>query len=161
MLTAHRLRKLLSYDPTTGIFCWRLHRRHLKVGNIAGTRTREGYRVIGVDRKLYTASRLAWLYMTGKWPKFQIDYINRDRSDTRWANLREVTPAQKRANSRTTSKLGTKGVWMTTGGRYAARIKVAGKITYLGSFDTIKKASEAYTKAAKKSFGNLRRYETG
>jgi hypothetical protein len=59
-----------------------------------------------------------------------------------------------------TSKRGTKGVWMTTGGRYAARIKVAGKITYVGSFDTIKKASEAYAKVAKKSFGNLR-YERG
>jgi hypothetical protein len=95
--------------------------------------------------------------MTGKWPTFQIGYINSDRSDTRWANLREVTPAQKRANARTTSKLGVKGVWMTTGGRYAARIKAFGEITYLGSFDTIEKASKAYEKAAKKSFGNFAR----
>lgn len=158
MLTARRLRKLLSYDPSTGTFRWRVHRRGVKVGSVAGsTRGCEGYRLIGVDRKLYTASRLAWLYMTAEWPKFQIEYINNNRSDTRWGNLREVTPAQKRANARTTSKLGVKGVWMTTGGRYAARIKAAGKITYLGSFDTIAEASEAYAKAAKKSFGKFAR----
>ena len=33
---------------------------------------------IGVTEKLYQASRLAWLYMTGKWPNLQIDYINRN-----------------------------------------------------------------------------------
>jgi hypothetical protein len=95
--------------------------------------------------------------MTGKWPKLQIDYINRNRCDTRWANLQQVTPAQKRASARTTSKLGVKGVWMIPGGKYAARIKAAGKITYLGSFDTIKEASAAYAKAAKKAFGKFAR----
>ena len=157
MLTAHRLRKLLSYNPTTGIFRWRVHRVPVKAGRIAGTRSPEGYRVIGVDRKLYQASRLAWVYMTGKWPKFEISFINRHKSDTRWANLWEVTPAQRRANARTTNKLGTKGVWMTTGGRYAVRIKVRGKITYLGSFNTIKEARKVYQKAAKQSSGKFAR----
>jgi hypothetical protein len=29
--------------------------------------------------------------MTGKWPKLEINFINRNTSDTRWANLREMT----------------------------------------------------------------------
>ncbi|MGB7619022.1 MAG: HNH endonuclease signature motif containing protein [Pseudolabrys sp.] len=155
MLTANRLRKLLSYDPATGKFRWRIG---VRAGRLAGNiRGREGYYQIGVDRKLYQASRLAWLYMTGKWPNLQIDYINRNRSDTRWANLQLVTPAQKRASARTTSKLGVKGVWITPGGKYAARIKVAGKITYLGSFDTTKEAGAAYAKAAKRAYGKFAR----
>jgi hypothetical protein len=40
--------------------------------------------VIWVDGKIYRATRLAWLYMTGKWPKLEIGYINRKTSDTRW-----------------------------------------------------------------------------
>ena len=94
---------------------------------------------------------------TGKWPKLQIDYVNRNGSDTCWANLRLVTPAQKRVNAHTTSKLGVKGVWITPGGKYAARIKVAGKITYLGSFDTTKEAGAAYAKAAKRAYGKFAR----
>jgi hypothetical protein len=43
------------------------------------------------------ASRLAWLHMTGKWPNSEISYINGKPSDTRWANLREVTSSQNRS----------------------------------------------------------------
>jgi len=35
------------------------------------------------------ASRVAWLYMTGAWPA-EVRHINRDGSDDRWANLREL-----------------------------------------------------------------------
>jgi HNH endonuclease len=35
--------------------------------------------------------------MTGKWPNSEINYINGKPSDTRWANLREVTSSQNRS----------------------------------------------------------------
>ena len=110
-----------------------------------------------VDGKHYRANRLAWLYMTGKWPKLEIGYINRNISDTRWANLRAMTPSQRGATSRRRNKHGVRGIWITKSGKYVARIKVAGKTKYLGSFDTIEKASVAYTRAAKDSFGQFAR----
>ena len=54
------------------------------------------------------------------------------------------------------NKLGVRGVWITKSGKYVAHIKVAGKKKYLGLFDTIEKASVAYTRAAKDAFAHLR-----
>ncbi|MGC1680705.1 MAG: HNH endonuclease, partial [Pseudolabrys sp.] len=88
-LSANRLRKVLSYDPGTGKFRWRVTSGSRAVaGSIAGTRGSRGHHQIRIDGKLYQASRLAWLYMTGKWPKLEIDYINHKTSDARWTNLR-------------------------------------------------------------------------
>src|SRR5262249_23249265 len=111
MLTAHRLRKVLNYNPATGQFRWRvtISSRAL-AGSVAGTRGRRGHIQIRIDGKLYQSSRLAWLYKTGRWPKLEIDFINRNRSDTRWANLREVTPSQIRRKTRRHRKLGARGV---------------------------------------------------
>ena len=153
-LSATRLRKLLKYVPATGVFRWRVH-KGCNVGTVAGSiHPPKGYREISIDRKIYRANRLAWLYMTGKWPKLEIGYINHNTSDTRWANLRAMTPSQRGATSRTRNKLGVRGVWITKSGKYVARIKVAGKKKYLGLFDTIEKASLAYTRAAKQPSGH-------
>ena len=66
MLTATRLRKVLSYAPTTGIFRWKVSAStRAPVGTIAGTKNGRGYRQIRIDGRPYSASRLAWLYMTG------------------------------------------------------------------------------------------------
>jgi hypothetical protein len=111
MLTAHRLRKLLRYNPATGIFRWTVTISSRAIaGSVAGTRGRRGHYQIRIDGKLYQSSRLAWLYMTGKWPKLEINFINRNTSDARWANLREMTPSQIRTNARKRSKLGIRGV---------------------------------------------------
>jgi hypothetical protein len=158
MLTAKRLRKLLSYDPATGVFHWRMRRGGVMAGSVAGCTGGRGRYQICVDWDLHQASRLAWLYMTGKWPKLEIAFINRKTSDTRWANLRQVTPSQRRAKGRTSNKHGVKGVCTTSDGKkYVARIKVAGKRTYLGSFDNLNEASAAYFKAAKDAFGPFAR----
>jgi len=126
MLTAARLREVLSYDPATGLFRWRATRDGVKAGSFAG-RTRGRYNQICVHRKFYQASHLAWLYMTDKWPKREINYINGNRFDTRWGNLREITPSQRRAIAPTRNKLGVKGVWITKNGKYVARISVNAK----------------------------------
>ena len=157
-LSAKRLRKLLNYAPATGVFRWRVRRGRNNVGTVAGCiHPPKGYRVICIDGKIYRANRLAWLYMTGKWPKLEIGYINHKTSDARWANLRAMTPSQRGAATRTRNKLGVRGISITRSGKYVARIKVAGKKKYLGLFDTIEKASVAYTRAAKDAFGQFAR----
>ena len=97
MLTPKRLRKVLSYAPTTGIFRWKVSASsRAPVGSIAGAKNGRGYHQIRIGGRPYSASRLAWLYMTGKWPNSEISYINGKPSDTRWANLREATSSPNR-----------------------------------------------------------------
>ena len=155
-LSATRLREVLSYDPATGIFRWRSRKGVVK-GKVAGSVRGRGPIIIRIDRKLYRANRLAWLYMTGKCPKLEIGYIHRNTSDTRWANLWAMTPSQRGASTRRRNKLGVRGVWITKSGKYVAYIRVAGKKRHLGVFDTIEKASVAYTRAAKDTFGQFAR----
>ena len=157
MLTVDRLRKLLTYDPRTGVFRWKVARRNRIEGDIAGTRPGEHPRQIRVDGQLYQSGRLAWLYMKGVWPMHEINCINGDRSDIRWSNLREITRTQRRASVPAQSRLGVKGVWVTKNGSYAAEIKVANQKRYLGCFDTLEEASAAYAKAAKNAFGQFAR----
>ena len=149
MLTAKRLRQVLTYNPETGIFRWRKATRgRVMPGNVAGALHSSMHRQIRVDGRLYQSGRLAWLYMKGRWPKHEINCINGDRLDIRWANLREITRAQGMSLCPPRGKLGVKGVWGKQG-KYVAQIRVSGQKRYLGTFDTLKEASAAYSKAAK------------
>ena len=124
-----------------------------KCGKLAGGSDNTGFRYIRIAGRLYSASRLAWLYVTGKRPKHIIICNNGDRSDLRWTNLRETTFSQRRAFTPARSKLGVKGVWITRGGKYVAEIRIARRKRYLGCFDTLEQANAAYAKAAKGAFG--------
>jgi hypothetical protein len=95
--------------------------------------------------------------MTGKWPTPEIDYINGNRSDTRWANLREATRSQNSVWRHTRNKLGVKGVWVEKNGAYVAQIRSGGKLKYLGTFDTVSQAAAAYAQAAREAFGEFAR----
>jgi hypothetical protein len=86
-----RLRELLNYAPSTGIFTWNVSRGRATAGAQAGSEDYSGYVLIRVDKILYKAHRLAVLYMTGKWPECQVDHINGVEGDNRWSNLRECT----------------------------------------------------------------------
>lgn len=92
------LKEILNYNPETGIFTWKSRRPRIRVGQIAGSKNNERYVNIKIDGILYKAHRLAWLYMTGEWPKDQIDHINGIRDDNRFCNLREVTNASNQWN---------------------------------------------------------------
>lgn len=54
----------------------------------AGYINSEGYRVINIDGTEYFAHDLAFLYMTGDFPKGEVEHINRKRDDDRWCNLK-------------------------------------------------------------------------
>ena len=91
-LTQKRLKELLHYDPSTGIFTWLVAlSKKVKIGDIAGHIDSKGYRHIGVDCDVYRASRLAWLYMEGYFPEHEVDHEDRVRHNDRWKNLRHLT----------------------------------------------------------------------
>lgn len=151
-LTAWRLRELLHYDPLTGVFTWvkdagRWGR--IKAGSVAGHQNSRGYMQIRVDERMYKAHRLAWLYMTGKWPEHQIDHISGVRHENAWCNLREATNSQNQQNvrkARSDNKCGLLGVSRDRD-RWKAQIKIDGSNKSLGTFDTPEQAHAAYLEA--------------
>lgn len=86
-VTADRLRKLLSYDPETGVFRWKETRGSIRSGARAGCDGGSQGRIIRVDKRLYSAARLAWLYMTGEWPPNEIYRNNGEVDDDCWCNF--------------------------------------------------------------------------
>ena len=146
-LTAARLREVMDYDPSTGIFTRRVARGPFRAGQRAGTMSKKGYVSICIDGKIYKAHRLAILYVTGKWPNGDVDHRNRQKSDNREENLREATRQQNTQNLdvRVNNTSGCPGVgWHKAAGKWAARIGVANRRIHLGVFDTIEAAASAY-----------------
>lgn len=157
-LTQERLKKLLRYDPETGIFtrahidttCPNLSARWL--GKSAGGVSHNGYVMVHVAGVRTQAHRLAWLYMTGLWPALDIDHINGVRTDNRWANLREVTRQANLQNQRKASKNNVCGLLGVSPkrGKFQARIMVDRKQRRLGVFDTPEEAHAAYLAAKRR-----------
>lgn len=155
MIDADELRRRLSYDRETGVFIWRLDVGRARAGMIAGADAHNGYRHICIQRHMYMAHRLAWLYVYGKWPEGEIDHANGIKSDNRIANLREATRSQNMSNKRgVRSSSGFRGVfWHKKAKRWQAHIRVNGTRINLGLFDNAQEASAVYTAAAEKYFG--------
>jgi HNH endonuclease len=89
MLTASRLRDVLAFEKSTGLFRWRERTSNrINVGDVAGSRRSDGFRKIVVDGRSYLSNRLAFLAVTGRWPERAVTHRNGIRSDTRWRNIR-------------------------------------------------------------------------
>lgn len=154
MLTQERLMEVLRYDPEIGVFTWVCSPQpKVKTGDVAGYVTTVGYRRIEIDYKLYYASRLAWLYVEGYFPEYEMDHINRIRSDDRWCNLRHVS-RQCNLRNRNISKNNTSGVtgvfWNKHDKRWVAKIEITEKLIYLGAFKSKLDAAKARWEAEKK-----------
>ena len=146
-LTQSQLKLLLDYDVETGVFRWKTRaRNNISVGGIAGFKNAEGYIKIKIQRKTYSAHRLAWFYMLGVWPEKLIDHINGVRSDNSWKNIRQSTDAlnaQNRRRAARTNKLGILGV-TKVGKKYSAHIWIDGRQISLGTYDNPDLAHSVY-----------------
>lgn len=100
-LTQSELKKILYYNSETGIFTWKINKgSRAKIEDKLTYKTCYGYIAVNLNGYLYQVSRLAWLYMTGSFPKGQIDHINGIRDDNRFKNLRDVNAKENRKNMR-------------------------------------------------------------
>lgn len=152
-LTHKRLLSLLKYDHETGHWEWYKPKPPLMIKK-AGSYGPKGYYQVKVDSVSYRAHRLAWFYMTGEWPKHQIDHINRIRDDNRWVNLRDVTPQQNSRNSHVKIGVsGHRGVRVHLKKFTAGIYDKDGTTIYLGIFDKKEQAAEAWLRAYKQLFG--------
>ncbi len=159
-LTQKRLQELVRYDADTGVFYAITNRHTVLAGKVLGNVNGNGYVQICIDRKMWPAHRLAWLYVHGEMPSCTVDHINGGKTDNRLVNLRLATVAQNRANTgpNKNSTHGVKGVTFHHRERkWSARYVVNGKRTCLGYFDTVEQAGAAYQAAHEKLHGEFSR----
>lgn len=152
-VTQARLREVLRYNPRTGAFTRRITIGRYKAGDAAGTDMGH-YLKIMIDGERYASHRLAWLYVYGRWPKRDLDHINRNKKDNRIANLREATPSQNVAwvPMRRDNTSGIRGVcFHKASQKWGAQI--GGK--WLGVFSTKRAAAAACRAEHIKQFGDF------
>ena len=168
VLSQKDLKRLLSYDPLTGVFTW-LHRpddgtrvtrwhntryARKRAGSIDGN----GYRGIVIFGVQHYEHRLAVVYMTGAFPDDEVDHADGDRASNIWSNLRLATHAQNQKNQKTpiNNTTGHKGVYKNRR-KWASEIWCDGAKIRLGVFATVEEAAAARTVAETKYFGEFRR----
>ena len=166
------IKERINYDPKTGQLTWKERDASLnchkwfnenKAGKPCGNITvskKDGYiyhRInmnCGGEKLHLNAARTAWLLMTGDWPKHTIDHINRDSTDHRWENLRDVTQSVNNQNKGryACNKGNYKGVYLRRG-KYQAAFCHNYVIYRLGHYDTPEEAAKAYDAKAYEILG--------
>jgi hypothetical protein len=132
---------VLAYDPETGLLIWKVNRGPAKVGDIAGCEFTDNagkkYRVLKLRQKMQYAHRIAYVLMTGNWPKGQVDHIDGNGLNNKWDNLRDVTHSENSKNTRkqTRNKSGCTGViWDKVNSKWFVYIRVNGVMRNLGRY---------------------------
>lgn len=129
VISQSELRKWLSYEPTTGVWTWLKSRPNGRpvAGTVAGCYTR-GRLVIRLNRVGHYAARLAWVYMTGAQPSGDVDHIDRDPSNERWSNLRDVTRSQNCMNKavQANNSTGYRNIHVSKSGKFVVQVQNMG-----------------------------------
>lgn len=136
LLNQEKLKELVHYDPETGLLTRKTRFGTRQIGDVMGKNWCVGYVRVSLLCERYSAHRLAFLYMEGRWPK-SIDHINHIRTDNRWINLREVDQAENTKNIKLSSrnKSGVTGIsWDRRCKKWFACLRTGGKTKYLGVF---------------------------
>lgn len=159
-LTQSLLKELVYYSPETGTFVWAKSRPGCRKGDACGYMSVHGYHEIGIRGRRWRANRLAWLYMTGEMPpdNIDVDHINLNKTDDRWSNLRLATRSQNMANTRLDRRntSGASGVtWDKARQKWRAQLRVNGRKTNLGRFDSRDEAIAKVETAARAQWGEF------
>lgn len=155
------IRRLLSYNPVSGLFRWNFTRSRTLAGTIAGTKKKGGWINISVNKKTHQAHRLAFVMMTGAFPAFEVDHKDCNPANNKWNNLRPATSAQNNWNSRIRkdNSTGVKGVsFIKRFNKYRATLKANGKLVFSRYCDTITEAASAVSKARSLHHGEYARH---
>jgi len=146
--------RIINFANTT-IKCFRDGRIHtmFKVTNQHGKKgewierkvkpNTEGYIQIKLGKKSYQSHRLIMMAFVGESDK-EVDHINRIKTDNRFENLRYVTPSENNWNRDYVDN--AKGYSLFRN-KWRSRIRINGKLKYLGGFDNEQDARQAYLDA--------------
>jgi hypothetical protein len=157
----NRLNELLSYDPATGIFRWKIDRRGgARAGAIAGSKTVHGVHRLNLDGVSYYAHRIAWKMMTGQSVPDQIDHKNCNPAYNVWENLRAAKSDQNSMN-RSLGKANTSGakgvVWHKQAKKWQAQVGAGKASRYIGLFSDFDEAAQAAEVARRDLHGEFAR----
>lgn len=148
------VRESLKYNPDTGNFTSALH-AGVKVRGFIGD---NGYLRISFNKKTFFVHRLAWFWVHGKWPEFDIDHINGNPSDNRLVNLREASRARNTHNQRI-GKANTSGArcvsWSRNAKKWVIQITRFGHKFNLGTHSDKEKAIQLANEFLRKSDGEF------
>lgn len=165
-VSADLLAECVSYLPEEGRFVWRVRpAEHFPDGKPSPERRAAMWNGKYAGKPAFTSScprgyfrgevmgsplyahRAAFACVYGRWPDGEIDHINRNKSDNRISNLREVSHSENRLNTddcdaaslaRAEAKLarrpGALGIRRQGAATWSARIKKSGVEKHLGSF---------------------------
>jgi len=165
-----RLSQLLDYDAETGLLAWRA--RPIEMFSPVNGRTasncmavwnakyagreagcRKIYIGIKIEGQFYVAHRVIWKMMTGMEPD-EIDHIDRDKHNNKWANLRDVGHSVNMRN-KPLNRLNTSGhkhiFWLRRINRWTVQFSLPGKgqrqIAWLPTLEeAVAVRDEAYAK---------------
>lgn len=115
---------LLQYDPLTGIVKWldKFPREHFNsdrqwktkttkcAGKVVGTLCSGGYLQIRLHGKLEMLHRVIWYMVHNKWPTYDIDHEDHNRSNNRILNLRDI-PQEHNNARKVNNKSGHSGIF--------------------------------------------------
>lgn len=141
-----------AFDYRDGELFWKLPAHKRDTNKPAGHTTSNGYRIVGYTfkskRHKYLIHRLIWIWHYGNDPD-TIDHINRNRTDNRIENLRDVSLSVNHMNRCDTHRVNDlpRGVTLVPGGvqkRYKAQRRVEGKQVFIGVYETPNEAAIAY-----------------
>jgi hypothetical protein len=141
------LKRLFEYSEEEGNLLWKNPPRKGKrlEGVVAGCIGSAGYRQIKVNKTLYAAHRLVWMWAYGEDPlDLQLDHIDGNKDNNRLSNLRKVTSRGNMTNlPYAPGQTGVLGV-IKLGEYYVAQISQGpGKPKLRKYYSTLEEATEA------------------
>ena len=147
-ITAERLRELVVYDPLEGTFKWKeTWSNYRQKGQEFGSYSHNGkpsldgkqraphYKIVRLDGKFYRLHRLAFLYVTGRFPPQEVRFVDGNTLNLRWDNLKCADARDRARNQRLRYDSSTRvqGVhYDKRRKKYVAYIGVNGKKVHLG-----------------------------
>lgn len=156
---ADYLRQCFSYEPDTGVLRWNSRpQEHFTRsyewlrwnGRYAGKpcgHASAKYIIVTLDGLDYPAHKLIWKLVTSDEPQ-EIDHRDRNKTNNRWMNLRPATHAENCRNRKRRKASNLPVGVQRNGAKFTAYIGFEGTRHYLGIFETVEEAGDAYVDAA-------------
>ncbi len=141
----------------TNLICYpsgmilRFHKKIKKWTVCTGSKTKEGYLVMGIDGKMYYMHRvIAHAFgILDLHSELQIDHINFDKTNDKSNNcIFNLRPATRQQNQFNRNDKGY--CWSNRDNKWISMIRLNKKCIYIGLFHTEEEAHTAYLKAKKK-----------
>ncbi len=150
-LTKEQLLEIFDYAD--GNLIWKVKRPGRRgIGDIAGTKTTNGYMQVGINKRVYKLHRIIFCMHNGYMPEI-IDHIDGNPMNNRIENLRSCENHQNLWNAKisTSNKSGIKGIsYSKEHKKWRAYISNNKKRIWLGFFEELTDAAKVLNEARTK-----------